>query len=407
MIHTSYLEPRCYTYNGAGVAAEIDRLQELNSTGTLNRTKINEIGRDGIVDWKESIPSVTVNLRQYEYGNLEFWKKLANAADADTSVNLTDFKTSAIDIAAYETDDSGTFVGTVWYPKLRTSSFSINIADPDALIERNFTLVGEDEKMLREGCKYLIYLEKTVESGEDGDVDIVIGSGDYANYPAPAENPDESATYMLRVTRSRSGVASDLTTYTYVNGTTTLTVPDCEVGDIIKVYYAAASYITGGDPFVENDSDSAGLSADCASIYLEVSNYAYRLQSATSEVTFDRADYKEIGNTEVVSRGVNNITTRITLGRFMEDYTIEEVLRGAAGTDYGIIDIREFADDISLHIKIYATNAKSSFLIGYKFTNLSPASTGTGATANDYASREVVLEGEEGLISTSESDFTT
>ncbi len=39
---------------------------------------------------------------------------------------------------AYLTDDAGTVLGSLWYPKLRVAGFSLNIADPDAKIERNF-----------------------------------------------------------------------------------------------------------------------------------------------------------------------------------------------------------------------------------------------------------------------------
>ena len=61
-----------------------------------------------------------------------------NKGTTVTQINWTDFATSAVDIAGYKTDDNGTFLGTIWYPKLRVNSFSVNIGDPEALIERNF-----------------------------------------------------------------------------------------------------------------------------------------------------------------------------------------------------------------------------------------------------------------------------
>ena len=58
---------------------------------------------------------------------------------------MTDFKTPAVDIAGYKTDDNGEFLSTIWYPKLRIGGLGLTIGDPDANIERSFTLIGEDE----------------------------------------------------------------------------------------------------------------------------------------------------------------------------------------------------------------------------------------------------------------------
>jgi len=130
MIHTSYWRPRVYPYNGDIAPAQIDRLQDLSASVTLNREKIREIGRDGTVSWRKRIPATRLSLRQFEYGDIEFWQKLANVAPSATSVVLNDFKTSMIDICGYCTDDDTTFAGTVWYPKLRTSGWGISIGDP-------------------------------------------------------------------------------------------------------------------------------------------------------------------------------------------------------------------------------------------------------------------------------------
>jgi len=80
---------------------------------TLNRTKIEEVGREGLVDWRRTSPGISLTLRQLEYGNMQFWRTLANTTDDDTRIDWTDYKTPQVDIAAYETDDSGTFTGTV------------------------------------------------------------------------------------------------------------------------------------------------------------------------------------------------------------------------------------------------------------------------------------------------------
>lgn len=404
MIHSSYFKPRIYPVGGTGASAEIDRLQGLSGSTNLSRTKINEIGRDGTVGWKVGIPQVSLTANQLEYGSLEFWNKITNTTA--TAITLNDFKTSSFDLAGYKTDDNGTFLGTVWYPKQRVSGWGLNISGPDALIERSFSFVGEDEIVFTDNNKYLIYLESTASGA--GHM-IVIGSGGFANYPDPVDDPDSSgSSQILRVIRVRSGTATELvsgTDYTWNSSTNLLNIPASAASDLYKVTYSASSYITGGDPFTDNDTDLAGISAENASIYLETSNYVYRVQSLAIDVSFNRQDVKEIGNSEVVSRGITDKTVKITIGRILETYETERLLRGASSSTYGKYDVRNFQDNLKLTVKIYNNKDKDTFLIGYSFTDLAPTSTDTGVPTKDYVTRNVVLEGESATITSVEGSL--
>jgi len=407
MIHTSYWRPRVYPHKGDIPPAQIDRLQDLSASVTLNREKIREIGRDGTVDWRKKVPSVRVTARQLEYGDIEFWQKLANVAGNDTDITLNDFKTSKVDIVGYKTDDSGTFLGSVWYPKLRTSGFGINIGDPQAYIERNFDFVGEDEIIFQGDNKYFNYQRFPASGGAPESFTV--------NSPSPVVDPDNSGQYLLKVLRVNvsDGTTDDLT---YTTGTasgtnyafsapSTLTVAT-SAGDVIKVYYTAATFNTQTQSavFTNNDTDAGSLIAEAASIYLYVSsdNYVYKLQSVGIDVSFDRSDYYEIGNKEVIQTGIREKTVRVTLGRILEAYTIEEVLRGAVA-NYGKLDPREFGDAITLRVKCYGSHLKNTFNIGYKMTNLSPTGFDNGVPLNDYVTRGASLEGEDLTISSSEA----
>lgn len=408
MIHTSYWRPRVYPHKGDIAPTQIDRLQDLSASIALNREKIREIGRDGTVDWRKRTPTVRVTGRQYEYGEIEFWRKLANVSDATTSITLNDFKTSMVDIVGYKTDDDATFKGSVWYPKLRTSGFGLSIGDPQAYIERNFSWVGEDEVIFQGSNKYLNYQRFVAATGSPASFTI--------NAPSPVLDPDNSGQYMLKVLRVNvaTGTTDELTYTTgTASGTTyafsapsTLTVATV-ANDIIKVFYTAATWnaaTQGAVQFTNNDTDAGSLTADSASIYLYVAadNYVYKLQSVGIDVSFDRTDYYEIGNKEVCSTGIREKTVRITLGRILEAYTIEEVLRGKAA-DYGKLNPREFGDNITLRVKLYGNNTKNTFNIGYKCANLSPTGFDNGVPLNDYVTRGATLEGEDLTISNSEA----
>ena len=400
MVHSSYYKPRIFPIKGDVTDAEIDRAQAIDPTISLNREKVEEIGRDGVVGYLQKSPTIAYRLTQLEYGNIEFWQKLVNTttlgADGETGIALSDFKTPYFDICAYLTDDNDTFRGTALYPALRCSGFSLNIGDPQDMIERSFDFVGENAKILKDDNKYYIYGKHECGSGSDNEIDL--------SAKLPAENPEEAGTYMFRVVRVRSGVTTELvrdTDYSYASAGI-LTITSVEAGDVIKYWYSSAT--APDTQFTLNDSDVAGIIGDSVSIYLYIpgsgspssSDYIYRLQSVTLDVRFDREDIREIGNRNVVQRGVRNSTVTVTLGRILEQFTIEDVLRGS---DLGVIDVQNLSDEVALIVKIYDENTKSSFKYGFKATGLTPTELRGGASINEYVRQDNTLEGEDLTIS--------
>ncbi|KKM74085.1 hypothetical protein LCGC14_1403880, partial [marine sediment metagenome] len=178
---------------------------------------------------------------------------------------------------------------------------SITIGDPQAIIERSFDFVGENAKQLKGDNKYWIYVKKTVATGElstadDYDADL--------STRAPAEDPNTADKYMQRIIRIRSGSSDELTSsdYSYVASSTTLTISNAQVGDVYKIFYTSAT--APATIFSLNDSDPAGIIADSAEIYLYIpasaeqagsSDYVYRLQSITLDVSFEIEDLREVG----------------------------------------------------------------------------------------------------------------
>jgi len=397
-----------YKRQGIDDDAEIDRAQAIDPTISLNREKVEEIGRDDIVGYLAKSPTTGYRLTQYEYGNIEFWQKLVNdEGKGDTgeeAIDLNDFKTAYFDICAFLTDDDGTFVGTMLYPSLRTAGFSLSIGDPQAIIERSFDFVGENAKQLRGDNKYWIYVKEEVNTGE-----LATGNDFVVDLSTrePAEDPNTADKYMQRIIRVRSGSSSELTSdaYSYSATAKELTISNALVGDVYKIWYTSAT--VPANVFNLNDSDPAGIIADSAEIYLYVpasaeqagaSDYIYRLQSITLDISFDREDLREIGNSEVVQRGVRDKTVTVTLGRILEELTVEEILSGQ-GSSHGIIDFSKLSDSMSLLVKIYEDNTKTSFKYGFYASGLTATEVRDGAGTNAYITRDNTLEGESLKIS--------
>lgn len=402
MIHAKLVQPRIFPHNGTRAPEQIDRAQDISGDLTLTQTPLHEIGRDGKLGVRKETPSLGYSMTQFEYGSMDFWYALANMADPasdalDNSVDLDDIKATSFDITAYITDDDNTFRGTMWFPNLRVNGFTLNIADPDATVERTFDLIGEDFKILDE--KYFAYEEATIGAPGDGTVTLDPVAIEYA-----------SGSYIFKVLRIRAGVCTEIleddaagaNTYKY-DDVDTVTVKTCLSGDLIKVYYpAATAYAT---LWTDNDADSDALFAEACEIYLKVGTGTriYRLQSVGIDVSFDRTDKKEIGNKEVVQRGVSAKTVTVSLSRFNEGFSLEDIL--ASDTTYPYIDPREFADNIQLMVKIFSDSTHTTFKMGYLIANLSPTVLGTSQPVEEYNEITNSLESDELKISNDEAEI--
>jgi hypothetical protein len=389
-------KPRDFAWNNDRDPEQIDRLQNISGDLTLNREKVYEIGRVGRLGYKKSTPTFAYSATQFEYGSMDFFYALANkenpASGAAHDVELDDLVETQMDIAAFLTDDNATFRGSIWFPGLRVNGFSINIGDPDATIERSFDLVGEDYKMI--DGNYFAFQKATAAGAS---TDIVL---------SPAAVEIASGDYIFRVLRVRSGVVSELvetTDWTFVHGTNTLTVTGGVALDVIKVYYVSATAYT--TTWTDNDVDPDLLLAEYAEIRLKVGTDTriYRLQSVGIDVAFDRADYKEIGNSAIVQRGVNNKTVTVSLNRFAETFALEDIL--ASDTTYPVINPADFAENIQMQVLIYGEKAHTNFKIGYLITGLSPTTIGTTQDVEAYGNRTCALESDNLKISDAASEL--
>lgn len=403
MIHSRMAQPRIFPWNSIRSPEQIDRLQDITGDLSTNREKQYEIGRETVLDWRKKANTFTGTLKQFEYGSMAFWYSLAGKATPGSGeskkIVLDDISNTFFDVSAYLTDDDDVFTGSVWFPKLRVSGFSLNIGDPESILERSFNLVGENSITIPD--KYFAYQTATATGA--GDKDIVLS-------PAPVAYA--SGKYILRVLMVRSSVVSELLeddtaatddTWKYVHGTTTITIKNAHNGDVFKVYYiSATAYAT---LWTNNNSDSTFLVAENCEIYLKygVSTRIYRLQTVGVDASFERTDYKEIGNNEVVQTGVKNKTVKISLNKFTNDFSLEELL--ASDTTYPYINPNDYADTIQMMVKVYAEKEHTNFKIGYLINNITPTTTNIAQAVQDYNKGTYALEADNITISTDESDI--
>ncbi len=273
MIHSKFVKPRIFPWASTRVPEQIDRVQNIGGDYTANREKQYEIGREAILGFKHNTPSFTYTMRQFEFGSMNFWYALANKENPGLGDNhyitLDDIKSKISDIAAFTTDDNGVFSGTVYFPKLRLNSFSINVGDPQAIVERNFNLVGEHYISL--DGNYLAYAEAVCPALGSGESLEIVLDGQSGRPPVPIQI--ESGEYIIKVRKEHAGVVTELVEtvdYTYSNSTKTLTVTSAIQNDIVKVFYeSATAYDT---LWTNNDADEDFLMAESCEIYMKVNS---------------------------------------------------------------------------------------------------------------------------------------
>ena len=95
---------------------------------------------------------------------------------------------------------------------------------------------------------------------------------------------------------------------------------------------------------------------------------------------------------------MRDVTNRIVLGRILETWSIEEVLRGVAGLNYGKLDVKNYKSNMRLQVQIFSDNTKKNFKLGYEYISLSPTGVDANIPLNDYVKKGITLEGEIGFI---------
>lgn len=405
--HASAVKPITIPVTADVSPDNVDRVQSFSGGVSQPSENIYEIGRLDKVCTDKGILEATASITQLEYGTMDFYLQLANkSAEPASGLQLSDFNDSKVDIYQPGKDAyAGNVEQTLWLQKLVVDTVNLDIADPEARVERSVELSGDFFKILREANKYLIFKEDDAPSGTSGNYNIVL------NDPVPVEDPNNSGQYILQLYRIRSGVATELvltTDYTYDNGTNTLTIISAQASDHFRIWYSAGSYGSAGDPFVLNDSDDCFLKADSVTVIINDGVHSDveldLLTSLSISATLNRIDEAVIGSEEKVLKDVQDYAVTVSLDGRIKDSTIEEVLMGEAGQNHGIIDPDKFGE-ISLTVKIYEDSTKSNFKMGYKITGLTFTDESRDFTANEFGTKPISLESDNLLITADEGNL--
>lgn len=409
--HAKANKPRLYPYNGDVNPSDMDRVQSFSGGGNQPFEELYEWGRELKMAVDFDILEATASATQLEYGEIDTYLTLANlSAMPSGGLDLDDFSNAKTDIITVGKDDyNGNVEQTLWLPKMTLDSITLNIADAEARLERSFEFAGDILMRLRNDNKYFIYNKTTVESGYSTSAyDITL------NDPVPVEDPNHSGVYIFRVLRVRSGTTTELTLttdYTYTSGTNTLQILSATTGDVYKVYYTSDSWGTAGDPTSLNDSDGYYIDADSVTVTLQSGTGTEveldLLTSLNIVATLNRISEAVIGNDEKILKEVESKTVTVTLGGRVKNSTIGEILMGQAGNDWGVLDAQLYKDDITLRVKVYEDETKSTFKIGYKVTDLFMTSTSQDeGNANEFLTKNVTLQSDNLLISNVIGDIT-
>lgn len=405
--HASAVKPLTIPVNSDVSRDNMDRVQSISGGVSQPSEDVFELGRLDKVCTDEGILDSTLSITQLEYGTVDDFLQFAGlSAEPGAGLTLANFNTALTDLQQPgKTEFGGTVEQTLWLQKLSIDSINLDIADPEAKIERTFELSGDKYKMLRKANKYLIFTEDDAGTGVSGNYVIDISD------PAPVEDPNNTGVYVLQLYRIRSGVATELvlgTDYTFNQPTNEITIIAATAFDNYRIWYSAGSYGSAGDPTELNDVDDCFLKADSVTVLIDDGVHAAveldLLTSLSIAATLNRIDEGVLGNDEKILRDVETTEVALSLDGRIKDSTIEEVLMGEAGQDHGIIDYDLFGE-VSVVLKIYEDSTKSTFKMGYKMEGLTFSDESRDFDANAFGTKPISLSGTNLLITASEGNL--
>lgn len=395
--------------NKGGVARDLHGITNITGGASVDSEDIFVVGKSDKCATDKAIPSATVSVTQLERGEILSYLTLANLdSEPVGGLDLLDFSEALVDVALYEREEfDGTVEQTVWFPKMAISSLSIDIADPEARIERSFELIGDNEHHLQYDNKILLHMEQTAPSGTSGSYPIDLTSTGVA-----ALDPNNSGAYMLRVDRTRDGSTETLTLgtdYTYNPSGEVLTITAAEGDDVYNVYFSSDAFGPDGDPTSVDTASPCFLKADSVTVLVSDGNEEIELELLTSvsiSATIERIDEGVIGNDEKVLKEISSTPVTVALSGRVRHVEVLEAFMGHLDDEWGITDVKRFLDNVRITVKIYSDSTKSTFLLGYQTSGLSFTDDSQDFTANEFGTLDVNASSTNLLITTTEADLT-
>lgn len=395
--------------NKGGVARDLHGITNLTGGASVDSEDVFVIGKSDKCATDKALPTSTVSVTQLERGEILSYLTLANLDTEPTGgVDLLDFSGALVDVAFYGRDEfDGTIEKTVWFPKMAISSLALDIADPEARIERSFELTGDNERHLQYDNKILIHKKNTAPSGTSGGYNI-----DLTSAGIPAVDPNNSGAYMLRVDRTRAGVTETLTLgtdYTYTVSGEVLNITSALTDDVYNIYFSSDAFGVDGDPTSVDSADPCFLKADSVTVLISDGNEEIELDLLTSlsiSASLERIDEGVIGNDEKILKEISGTPVSVSLSGRVKNAEILEAFMGHVNDDWGITDVKEFLDNVRITVKIYSDSTKSSFLIGYQTSGLSFTDDSEDFTANEFGTLDVNCSSTNLIITTTEADLT-
>lgn len=395
--------------NKGGTPDDLHGITNIGGAGaSVDREDIFVVGRKTKCGTDQDTPESTVPITQLERGTIDGYLLLSNlSAEPAGGITLDDFSNSLVDVALYGRDSfNGVLESTVWFPKTAISTLGIDIADPEARIERSFDMEGDDELNLTDANKLLIH--RTATSAVTGAFVITGAILD----PTPIVDPNNAGIFILRVDQTRAGVTTTLkevTDYTYDDILNTLTILASVTGDVYNVYYTAGDFGIPGDPTTPDNEAVCFLKAENVTVLIQDATSPQIevdcLTSLSINATLNRIDESCLGSSERLLREISDTPVTIGLSGRVKKSQIQKALMNKLGTTHGIQSVKLYKDDVKVTVKIYSDATKTTFLLGYQVGNLAFDDSSLDVTANDFATLDINLGSDELLITAVEANL--
>lgn len=382
----------------------INRAQSVDLNANVPTGVVDELGSASHTGIVTDPAEISLRINVFDTG-LDITKAITGKTAA-TTFTLPDFVAANIDYVGVVRDNAGNFFRSVYIRNASVDGVGFSY-DAGGSATESYDLVA-DNLTVFDG--YVLTKTYTVTA-----TDVTNG---YITLPtqgaeAPLQTKINSyfnGSYLLRATRTRSGVAVHMVEggdYTYTSATKRITTSGLTAGDVWTLVFYSAAIGTVLNPVFNTTAPAAVRGGYTPlSIGLSTKTWIPRLQSAGIGIAFKRERIKQVGSTQVLYTpgSVPNISGNFSV--LMNDFALKKLLTYGSGTatetQFGIEQLPAYGTQNNLGLEVVIKSpVNNAVLKRVTVPDIVTGASGMPATVNGTLTESYKWMGKSGTLTIS------
>jgi hypothetical protein len=384
----------------------LNRAQSIDISANVPSEVIDELGNSSHTGVNSAPAEIALNVSVFST-NIDLCKSLTGKNSA-TSFTLNDFSSAQIDYVGVVRDNTGTFFRSVFVKNACINSINYGFDTAGNAVE-SYGLMG-DNLTVFDG--YVLTKTYTIVAAD-------VTNGYFTVPTTGSEAPIQTKTnsyfdgaYLLRVTKSSSGVSTNLTEgadYNYDSATKRITASGLSAGQVWTIVFYSAQIGTPLSPIFSTALPPA-VRGEFTPVSIGVSSKTLipRLQSAKISINLAQKRVPQVGCRQILFApgGVPNISGNFSV--LMNDLSLRKLLTygntGSIDTQFGIEQMPSYGAQNDLGLEaVVKSPLDNSVLKRITVPDIVVTSSGMPTTVNGTLAESFTWTGKTGAMTIANS----